>query len=108
MTFDRKEALEVLKVQTLMYRQKPYAELRALAREPETFEVTAASGTTYQLEFQVAAYKGSDELLILCSIDDMGWSAFVPLTVAFRAHSDGSVGEIEGDVPASVPGSSSP
>ena len=63
--------------------------------EVETCEVTAESGTTYQLESQVLwDGKAGGDIRVLVAVDDGGVSAFKPLTDDFILAPDGSfVGE---------------
>ncbi len=63
--------------------------------EVETREVTAQSGTTYQLENQVFwDGKAGGDIRVLVAVDDRGLSAFKPLTDDFVFAPDGSlVGE---------------
>jgi hypothetical protein len=63
--------------------------------EPKGLEVAGPSGAIYQLEVQAFwDDKRSRHLRVLASIDDGGWSAFIPLTDDFIIAPDGSfVGE---------------
>jgi len=59
--------------------------------EVETCEVTAESGTTYQLESQVLwDGKAGSDIRVLVAVDDGGWSAYKPLTDDFILAPDGS------------------
>ena len=63
--------------------------------EVESCEVTAESGTTYQLESQVIwDGKTGGDIRVLVAVDDGGLSAYSPLTDDFILAPDGSfVGE---------------
>ncbi len=93
---DKVEARAVLAAEMESLRQLSYQQLveRLLDRE-ETLEVLGASGTRYQIELQgVWDARPNDVLRILGSVDDGGWSAFVPLADDFLIAPDGSfVGE---------------
>lgn len=75
------EAATVLDQQLAAFVRRPYSELAALVDQPQTAQTVAASGTAYQLEFNVFYDSGAGgDLRIMGSIDDGGWRAFVPLT----------------------------
>jgi hypothetical protein len=65
------------------------------APQVETRELTAESGTTYQLMSQVIwDGKAGRDIRVLVAVDDGGWSAYKPLTYDFILAPDGSfVGE---------------
>jgi|SRR6185437_4038018 len=77
---DKAEAKLLLSEELSRYRALPYAELFSLIDHEETFERTAPSGVTYQIEMQVFVDDASRQTLrVMGSIDDGGWRAFVPL-----------------------------
>jgi hypothetical protein len=72
-----------------------YRELAALVGETSPFEARGPSGIWYQGSIDVF-WDGEPhgDVLVIGSIDDGGWRAFVPLTESFIMASDGSfVGE---------------
>ena len=78
---DKVEATAVLDRHLTDFVRRSYTELAAMIDRPQTSEVVGASGTRYQLEFNVFYDSGArDDLRIVGSIDDGGWRAFVPLT----------------------------
>jgi hypothetical protein len=73
---DNIEAKLVLSDELSRYRELPYAELFSLIDHSETFERTAPSGVTYQIEMQVFVDEVSRQTLrVMGSIDDGGWRA---------------------------------
>jgi hypothetical protein len=103
---DRREARRVLSQEIEALRRLSYEELRSrippirrrilfveIVDEPqvETHEVTGESGTVYQVETQVF-WDGRPEsdIRILCSIDDGGLAAFLPMTDDFILAPDGT------------------
>ena len=108
---DKAEARRVLADELGRLRGLSYAELRGriparprhvlgivqVVEEPqeETREVTAESGTIYQLASQVIwDGKAGGDIRVLVAVDDGGWSAYKPLTDSFILAPDGSfVGE---------------
>jgi len=92
---DNAEARLLLSDELSRYRELTYAELFSLIDHIETFERTASSGVTYQIEMQVFVDDVSRQTLrVLGSIDDGGWRAFAPLGDSFILSPDGSfVGE---------------
>ena len=92
---DREEATSILARQLMPYRAIPYAQLATLIGTVETAEITAPSGTRYQLEFEIfwdSEPKG--DIRVLGSIDDGGLWAFFPLSLDFIVAPDGTlVGE---------------
>ena len=91
----REEAKGILSRELAAYRKRPYSELLYLLKSQDTKEVTGASGTRYQLEFQAAiddSKKG--DLRVMGAIDDRGVRAYAPLTEDFIITTEGSfVGE---------------
>jgi hypothetical protein len=92
---DNAEAKLLLRDELSRYRELPYAELFSLIDHGETFERTAPSGVTYQIETQVFVDDMSRQTLrVMGSIDDGGWRALSPLCDDFILAPDGSfVGE---------------
>lgn len=91
----KKEAHEILAKKLQGYRAKSYVELKRLLTEQDTFEVTAPSGNSYQLEIQaVWDDRPEGNLRVMGNIDDGGIRAFFPLTYDFIISPDGHfVGE---------------
>ena len=81
---NEQEGREVLYQHLREYRGRPYEALVALLGQPQLAEVAGPSGTNYQLEVQVF-WDGPrhGNVRVLCSIDDGGLRAFVPLTDSF-------------------------
>ncbi len=87
---NKEEAKSVLGKALGAYRTKTYNELGYLLETQDTSEVTAESGTNYQLEIQaVWDDEESGNLRVMRSIDDGGWRAFMPLTDDFIIAPDG-------------------
>lgn len=88
---DKSEAKAILSRELAGYRQLPYQELIARLEIEDLREVRGASGTTYQLEFQLLwDDEKSGHLRVMAMIDDGGLRAFVPLTDDFIIAPDGS------------------
>lgn len=93
---DRAEAAALLASHLADFRQRSYAELRALVGvPPSTTEIASASGTRYQIEVEVFWDAAPEGLIrVRGEIDDGGWRAFVPLCSDFLLAPDGQfVGE---------------
>lgn len=92
---NKQEAKRILAEHLAKYRTRPYADLQRLLHEQDMAEVTAPSGTWYQIEVQAFwDDKPNGNLRVMGSIDDGGWRAFVPLTDSFIMTPDGRfVGE---------------
>jgi hypothetical protein len=93
---NKAEAREVALARVAELRRLDWSELRdRYLRRPETLEVRAPSGTTYQVETE-ALWDGGREgdLRVFVTVDDGGWRAFMPLGESFILARDGSfVGE---------------
>lgn len=87
---NKEEAKSVLAKTLGAYRTKTHNELQYLLETQDTSEVTAESGTNYQLEIQAVwdDEKGGN-LRVMGYIDDGGWRAFMPLTDDFIIAADG-------------------
>jgi len=92
---NKEEATVVLSKLLGGYRAKSYSDLLPLLHTQNTSEVTADSGTRYQVEFQaVWDDKKDGNLRVMGCIDDRGIRAFVPLTDDFIITPNGEfVGE---------------
>jgi hypothetical protein len=92
---NKEEARSVLAKALSEYRTKTYSELLYLLESQDTSEVTAESGTNYQLEIQaVWDDKENGNLRVMGSLDDGRWRVFTPLTDDFIMAPDGTfVGE---------------
>jgi hypothetical protein len=86
---DNLEAMELLHNVLTGYRRQSHQALSAHIGQEECLQVTGASGTEYQIEVQF--FRDGRGVLVVGSIDDGGWRAFVPLTESFVVHSDGSI-----------------
>ena len=84
MTLNRIEAKWQLLRGLALYRDLSYDELCSLIGEPKVAEQRGATGTLYQLEFDIIwdSQPGGD-IRVLASIDDGGWSAWVPMSYDF-------------------------
>ena len=92
---DKQEAQTILEEHLETWRAKHYEELVDWIGETSVAEIEGASGTTYQIEVEVAC-DGAEggPVRVMGGIDDGGWRAFVPLTGGFIMAPDGSfVGE---------------
>jgi hypothetical protein len=74
------------------YRAWSYEQLRSLVDAPKrTVERVGESGARYYLDvYAVWEGKRNGAIRVIGAIDDGGWRAFVPLTVAFVREPDGS------------------
>jgi hypothetical protein len=90
---NRKEARSILVQTKDELRRLPYAELVGLVRNKTS--VVGPSGATYIVEVETFFDRPEEiNVRVLISVDDGGWSAFVPMTDDFIIASDGSfVGE---------------
>jgi hypothetical protein len=90
---DREEALKVAADKADVLRTWSYDELVAgLLKQPQVAEVTAASGATYQLEWEAfwdSGDRGGDVRVVVC-VDDGGMRAFSPLSIDFIMAPDGT------------------
>jgi hypothetical protein len=86
-----------LETELAKYRAKAYRELVALIGNPRTLEVTAPSGTWYQIEIQALwddPKNLNGVLRVAGAIDDGGIRAYMPLTDSFLLAPTGEfVGE---------------
>lgn len=84
MAMNRIEAKWQLLRGLAQYRDLSYDQLCSQIGEPRIVEQRGATGTLYQLEFDIFwdSHPGSD-IRVLASIDDGGWSAWVPMSYDF-------------------------
>jgi len=78
------EARRIVVAESAKYRAKGYSDLVALLGHQDTYEVTGASGTVYQLE--ILAFwddKPDGVLRVRAAIDDRGLRAYVPMIEDF-------------------------
>ena len=78
------------------YRAKPYPQLAALVGSTQIAEVTARSGTSYQIELEVFwdDPKSHDGVLrVRAAVDDKALRAFLPLCEDFLIKPDGTFGD---------------
>jgi nucleotide-binding universal stress UspA family protein len=87
--------MRLLEKELSRYRKERYESLLRLLKEQDDFEVTAPSGTVYQVEIQAVWKREKNGDLMVCgAIDDEGIRAFAPLTMDFIIRPDGTfVGE---------------
>jgi hypothetical protein len=86
---NEQEARGVLRAHLDSYRAQSYRELQRLLGAPMTAEVTAPSGTGYQIEVQaVWDDEPGGRLRVVGGISDRGWQSFTPLIEAFVATPD--------------------
>jgi hypothetical protein len=89
------EARGIVVAESAKYRAKGYNDLLALLGHQDTYEISGASGTVYQLEIQAFwDDKPIGVLRIRTAIDDGGIRAYVPMIEDFLIAPDGCfVGE---------------
>ena len=83
---NKAEAKEILDAELSKLRARPYSELVSFIDEVQTLEVTGASGSRYQLEFEAMwddPSKPNDVLRVFGSIDDGRVRALFPLSDSF-------------------------
>ena len=89
------EARGIVVAESAKYRAKGYKDLFALLGHQDTYEVSGASGTLYQME--VLAFwddKPNGVLRVRVAIDDGGIRVYVPMIEDFLITPDGRfVGE---------------
>jgi hypothetical protein len=92
---DKIEARQVLTTELEKYRARSYDELVKCIGNTIAYETPGASGAMYQLEITVLWDSQPDgDVRVIASVDDGGWSAFVPLSGDFIMSPDGNfVGE---------------
>lgn len=88
---DNAEANALLSAHLRGYRARPYRDLAALVREPESTELVGSSGARYQVEvLAVWDARPDGDLRVIGAIDNGGLRAFVPLSADFMVAPDGS------------------
>ena len=93
---DNEEALRLLERDMDALRNESYVDLaRRVDTESREYELMGSGGARYQVEIQFRwDNRQGGNVLVMGSIDDGGWRAFVPLTRSFIKSADGSfVGE---------------
>ena len=92
---NKDEARSLLRPIVAGLRAQSRVELLKLLDLPESFTVTASSGTDYQIEVDAVWDRKPDgDLRVMVLIDDGGWSAFRPMSDDFIVAPDGTfVGE---------------
>jgi hypothetical protein len=93
---NNQEASELLERELALFRTRSYADLaKYIPATSFEFERSGPSGARYQVEIQfVWDGRPGGNVLVMGSIDDGGWRAFVPLCRSFIKAADGSfVGE---------------
>jgi hypothetical protein len=69
----------------------PYSELINLIGRPETKLVVGEDGISYQVEIEaIWDIARAEDVRVMVSVDDGGWSAIKPLTQDFVMRADGS------------------
>jgi len=81
---DNDEAIRLLDQELASYRGLSYAALvDKMPDSPMTCE-RVVNATTYQVEIEVLwEHRPGENILVIGSIDDGGWRAFLPLTRSF-------------------------
>ena len=89
---DRGEASALARTKVRELQQMTRAELRdRYLGKPETDEVEAESGTSYQLETLAVWDQNEDgDLRVFVAVDDGGWRAIAPLSETFVVAPDGT------------------
>ena len=93
---DNEEAIRLLEQELAPFRGLSYdALVHKIPDSPEVCERSGAGGTTYQVEVEVLwELRPGGNVLVIGSIDDGGWRAFLPLTRSFmRSPGETFVGE---------------
>jgi hypothetical protein len=90
---DEAEATRIMQDRLATLRKFAPAELAGRYLDnPSTDEVTADSGTTYQIETQAFwDDRAKKNLRVTVSVDDGGWRAFAPLSHSFIVAPDGTL-----------------
>jgi hypothetical protein len=88
---DKQEAGSLLRERLAEYRRLPYPDLAARVGTDEQGEVVGPSGVRYQTEIEIVwDSRPGGAVLVLGSIDDGGWRAFLPLCDSFAVAPDGT------------------
>jgi hypothetical protein len=93
---NNEEAIGLLEQELSTFRNQPYdALVGRMSEGTVAYERVGPSGATYQVEIEVIwDHQRGGNVLVMGSIDDGGWRAFVPLSRSFIKAPDGSfVGE---------------
>jgi hypothetical protein len=93
---NKNEAIAVLEQEMETFRNEPYEQLvTRMSADTLAYERIGPSGATYQIEIQVIwDQERGGNVMVMGSIDDDGWGAFVPIGSSFIKAPDGSfVGE---------------
>jgi hypothetical protein len=92
---DKREASDLLRQALTPCRAFPYSDLVARIGDSVHSEVAGVAGTQYQVEIQFFwDDRPGGDIRVMGSIDDGGWSAFLPLCDSFIMAPDGRfVGE---------------
>ena len=92
---DVADARQVMTALLSAWRLKSYQDLASTVGEEQHFDLAGATGTRYQGEILVQwESQAHGDILVMASVDDGGWRAFVPLTGSFIMRPDGTfVGE---------------
>jgi len=86
------EARGIVVAESAKYRAKGYKDLLVLLGHQDTYEVSGASGTLYQME--ILAFwddKSSGVLRVRAAIDDGSIRAYVPMIEDFLIAPDGAL-----------------
>lgn len=88
---DADKAKTVLADHLVIYRTKPYEELKAMVDQVQAYDVASPDGLAYQIEVQVRwDDKPDGNIRVTGAIDDGGWRAFLPITGDFIVTPDGT------------------
>ena len=92
---NKAEAKKILTQELSHLQEKSLEDLKKLINDPEIFELTGASGASYQIEVQALwdnPHESHGDLRIIASIDDGSFlSALIPLSADFILGSDGKI-----------------
>ncbi len=89
---NKAEAKSILSRELGAFAARPYDKLVELISHPDVKNIVSASGVNYQIELNVMWDSMPEkDLLIMGSIDDGGWRAFVPLTESLIMKPDGTL-----------------
>lgn len=93
---DKQEARRILDRRIAELRDEPYERLKShWLQQPDCEQITADSGTNYQVEIEAFwDDEAAGHLRLIASIDDGGWRALMPITEGFIVAPNGSfIGE---------------
>ena len=89
---DNEEAIRLLERDMDALRHESYADLARRVDTSREYELMGSGGARYQVEIQFLwDNRHGGDVLVMGSIDDGGWRAFVPLTRSFIKSNGGAM-----------------